>query len=52
MSKMQEDRLERVEAMITSLIQIIGSMRKEQHNLEEKLQAIQQQHQNLLHERV
>ncbi|MGE6204046.1 hypothetical protein [Guptibacillus hwajinpoensis] len=49
---MQEDRLERVETMITSLIQIIGSMRKEQHNLEEKLQAIQHQNQNLLHERV
>ena len=52
MSKLQEDRIERVESMITNLIQIIGSMRKEQHNLEEKLQTLQQQHQNLLHERV
>ena len=51
-SKLQEDRIERVESMITNLIQIIGSMRKEQHNLEEKLQTLQQQHQNLLHERV
>ncbi|WP_169525343.1 hypothetical protein [Pseudalkalibacillus hwajinpoensis] len=49
---MQEDRLERVENMITNLIQIIGSMRKEQHILEEKLQTLQQQQQYLLHERV
>ncbi|MBN8210727.1 hypothetical protein JI666_18375 [Bacillus sp. NTK071] len=49
---MQEDRLERVENMITNLILIIGSMRKEQHILEEKLQTLQQQQQHLLHERV
>ncbi len=49
---MQEERLERVENIITNLIQIIGSMRKEQHNLEEKLQTLQQQNQTLLHERI
>ncbi|WP_347548760.1 hypothetical protein ABFG93_14625 [Pseudalkalibacillus hwajinpoensis] len=41
---MQEDRVERLERIITNLIQIIGSVRKEQHILEEKLQTIQQQH--------
>ncbi|WP_161797382.1 hypothetical protein [Guptibacillus hwajinpoensis] len=49
---MHDDRLERVENMITNLIQIIGSMRKEQHILEEKLQTLKQQQQHLLHERI
>ncbi len=52
MSNMHEERLERVENIITNLIQIIGSIRKEQHILEEKLQTLQQQNKTLLHERV